>query len=109
MSSLSVPFVSMFSKSRNSCHVFTPSVVSVCTRSQTRNLVRPLCARLVVKKRPYLRVELKVAGGVDNLKTNFFANSMLELVTYQYEEIKKEKSDLEKCDQCIDSENTNSR
>ena len=48
-------------------------------------------------------------GGVDSLKTNFFANSMLELVTYQYEEIKKEKLDSGKCDQCTDSENINSR
>ena len=77
----------------------------ITNQKPCETIVCPTCR----EETPILEGGVEGGRGVDNLKTNFFANSMLELVTYQYEEIKKEKSDLEKCDQCIDSENTNSR
>lgn len=47
--------------------------------------------------------------GVDALKSNFFANSLLDLVSYQYDEIKKEKQKGDRCENCMDKENVNSR
>ncbi|XP_066913396.1 E3 ubiquitin-protein ligase TRIM71-like [Clytia hemisphaerica] len=59
---------------------------------------------------PTCRVETPIPEtGLDALKKNFFANSMLDLVAYQYEEIKKEKQKLSDCDQCADKDNVSSR
>ena len=81
-------------------HTFCCQCLHKITNQQPKdNIVCPTCRG----ETPF------PSNGVDHLKTNFFVNSMLELITYQYEEIKKEKLDSGKCDQCIDSETIHSR
>ena len=47
--------------------------------------------------------------GINQLRSNFFANSLIELVSFQYEEIRREKQKGGKCEKCMDIENVTSR
>jgi len=50
---------------------------------------------------PTCREETKIPeAGLQHLKTNFFVNSMLDLVQLKIEEIKKEKQKGERCEKC---------
>lgn len=59
---------------------------------------------------PTCREETKIpAEGLSQLKTNFFVNSMLDLVQMKLEEIKKERKKGERCEQCQEQDNATSR
>ena len=59
---------------------------------------------------PTCREDTKIPeNGLGELKTNFFVNSMLDLVQFKFEEIKKEKKKGERCEQCQENDNATSR
>lgn len=81
-------------------HTFCCQCLHKITNQQPRdNVTCPTC-----------REETKIPeDGLDKLKTNFFVNSMLDLVQLKIEEIKKEKKKGEKCEQCQEHDNAISR
>ncbi|XP_065670970.1 E3 ubiquitin-protein ligase TRIM71 [Hydra vulgaris] len=48
-------------------------------------------------------------NGIKELKTNFFINSLLDLVHHKIEELKNEKKKGEQCEQCQEHDNATSR
>lgn len=81
-------------------HTFCSQCIhKICNQEPTDYIVCPTC-------REHTPIP---EAGIDHLKSNFFANSLLGLVTIQYEEIKKEKQKGEICENCMDTESVASR
>lgn len=81
-------------------HTFCEQCIHLINNEESREvLICPTC-----------RAETKIPdNGVNGLRTNFFINSMLDLVQLKFEETKKEKKKVDQCDQCKEHENAISR